>query len=301
MARSKAQTEKETEQATRPANKVAASDGGSDIYATFDTLMSTAGVDSQMKALAQSETDTATLEQALTEALQDAHRRWGLGLHHLRHEAKLSADGDIELLTDGRVTARLSDGYAAVAEAYAPMLALDERGLSQWGVLGDGYRTPAGLGAAQLKVLIEYARDFETEWTAGRGDTFHRVWRQGDTLYVEAARPASAEATLSDAAWDVIASIKDRGFQRDLMRRSEKEGMLGALLGARHAGARANLEQLPEAHFTVQSFVQTLSGSAARDPEEYRNALKTAQAALEDYQSGVTRQLAEVLRHGLKG
>ena len=269
-------------------------------YAAFDTLMSTAGVDSQIAALAASEADASTLDAALTQSLQEAQGRWGLGLHHLRHEARLTDDGDIEILTDGRPSARVSEGFGTLAQAYAPMQALDERGLSQWAALGEGHRTPGDLPLGQLKVLIEHARDFETDWSAGRGDTFHRVWRRGDTLSVEVARPASAEAALSDAAWDVIASIKDRAFQRELMRRSEKDGMLGALLGARHAGAKANLAQLPEAHFTVQAFVQTLSGAAARNVEEYRSALKTAAAALEEYQGATTRQLSEVLRHGLR-
>lgn len=271
------------------------------MYAAFDTLMATGGVDSQITALAASEADRATLEAALTQSLREAQGRWGLGLHHLQHEARLTEDGsDIEVLTDGRVSARVSEGFGALAQAYTPMQALDERGLSQWAALGEGYRAPGDLAQTQLKVLIEHARDFETEWASGRAGTFHRVWRKGDALSVEVARPASAEAALSDAAWDVIASIKDRAFQRELMRRSEKDGMLGALLGARHAGARANLAQLPEAHFTVQAFVQTVRGEAARNAEEYRTALKTAQAALDDYQGGVTRQLAEVLRHGLK-
>lgn len=273
----------------------------SNVYTAFDVWMATAGVDSQIEPLVESEADTVTLDAALTQALQEAQGRWGMGLHHQRHEARVTAEGDIELLSDGRPVARVSEGVGALATAYKEMQALDERGLSQWPVLGEGYRAPADLTGAQLKVLIEHARDFETEWAAGRGETFQRLWRKGETLFVEVARPASAEAALSDAAWDVIASIKDRAFQRELMRRSEKDGMLGALLGARHAGARANLAQLPEAHFTVQSFVQPVNGAAARDPEEYKNALKTAQAALEDYQGGVTRQLAEVLRHGLKG
>ncbi|MHA0036052.1 DNA repair protein PprA [Deinococcus sp. PESE-13] len=277
-----------------------AKDQTAGIYAAFDTLMSTAGVDSQMAALAASEADAGTLDAALTQSLQEAQGRWGLGLHHLRHEARLTDDGDIEILTDGRPSARVSEGFGALAQAYAPMQALDERGLSQWAALGEGYRAPGDLPLSQLKVLIEHARDFETDWAPGRGETFQRVWRRGDTLFVEVARPASAEAALSDAAWDVIASIKDRAFQRELMRRSEKDGMLGALLGARHAGAKANLAQLPEAHFTVQSFVQTLSGAAARNAEEYRAALKTAAAALEEYQGVTTRQLSEVLRHGLR-
>lgn len=270
-------------------------------FTSFDTLMATAAVDSQLAALEASGADAGTLEAALTESLASAQQRWGLGLHHLTHAARLGDDGEVEILVDGRPVARLSEGFEALARAYGPMQALDERGLSLWGALGDGYRSSGDLAPTQLKVLIEEARDFETHWGTGRGGMFHRVWRKEDTLHVEVARPASAEAALSDAAWDVIAGIKDRAFQRELMRRSEKQGMLGALLGARHAGAGANLARLPEAHFTVQAFVQTLTGDAARSADEYRTALKTASAALEEYQGQATRTLSEVLRHGLQG
>lgn len=270
-------------------------------FTSFDTLMATAAVDSQLAALEASGADTGTLEAALTESLNSAQQRWGLGLHHLKHAARLGDEGEIELLVGDRPVARLSEGFEALARAYGPMQALDERGLSLWGALGDGHRSSGDLASAQLKVLIEEARDFETHWSTGRAGLFHRVWRQGEALKVEVARPASAQAALSDAAWDVIASIKDRAFQRELMRRSEELGMLGALLGARHAGAGAQLARLPEAHFTVQAFVQTLTGDAARSAEEYRAALKTASAALEEYQATATRTLSEVLRHGLQG
>lgn len=271
-------------------------------HAAFDALMATAAVDSQIAPLAESGADTTTLNAALTEALVSAQRRWGLGLHHLTHTAQLTEDGertDIALLTEGRVTAHVSDGSAAIAAAYAPMQALDERGLSLWGALPDGHRAPEALPAAHLKVLIEDARDFETLWTPARGGTFTRTWRQDDTLYVEVARPASPQAALSDAAWDVITSIRDRTLQRELMTRSEEVGMLGALLAARHAGASANLARLPEAHFTVQAVVHALHGADARSAEAYRSALKNAAAELEDYQGVSTRQLSEVLKHGL--
>ena len=275
-------------------------DSAASPLAAFDTLMATAGVDGQLAALQESGADRATLDGVLSESLRTAVGRWGLGLHHLEHGARLTEEGELEVLVGGRPVTRLSEGFGALAEAYRPMQALDERGLSQWGVLPEGHRAPGDLSPAQLKVLIEEARDFETHWGSVRGGVFGRVWRQGETLSVEVARPASAEEALSDAAWDVIASIKDRAFQRELMRRSEKQGMLGALLGARHSGASANLARLPEAHFTVQAFVQTLSGAEARKTESYRAAQKTALAALEEYQGGVTRQLAEVLRHGLR-
>ncbi len=268
-------------------------------YASFDALMATAAVDSQIQSLADSGADALTLDSALTDALTAAHRRWGLGLHHLTHTARSDGD-DIVFLTDGRVTAHLSGGVETLARAYEDMRATDERGLSLWGALGEGHRLPGDAPGARLKVLIEDARDFETHWTAGRAEQYWRTWRSGETLFAEVARPASAEAALSDAAWDVITSIKDRVFQRDLMRRSEEVGMLGALLGARHAGARSNLSLLPDAHFTVQAAVHSVTGPEARNAETHRALLRAASAELDELQSHTTRQLAEVLRHGLK-
>ena len=269
-------------------------------FEAFDTLLSTAAVDSQIRALAESQPDHKTLNDALSEALQTAHQRWGLGLHHLTHEARVSDDQqDILLLTDGREIARINEEYGAIAGAYEPMRSTDENGLSQWGALEDGYRTPTDLPASSLKILIEHARNFETHWMTGRSGVFHRVWRKNDTLHIEVNRPVSAQTALSDAAWDVITSIKDRAFQRELMRRSEEVGMLGALLGARHAGAASALSRLPEAHFAVQATVHTLKGEAGRNMDEYRTALKNATAELEEAQGHITKQLSEVLRHGL--
>lgn len=283
MARTKTRTE------TAPAPS---------LHLSFDALMATAAVDSQIGALVESGADVQTIDQALTGALVTAQGRWGLGLHHLHHEARQDGE-DIVFLVDGRPAARLSEGSAALAAAYEAMRATDERGLSLWGALGDGWRVPGDAPAARLKVLIEDARDFETHWTAARGDAHHRTWRHGDTLTVEVARPASAEAALSDAAWDVITSIKDRTFQRELMRRSEELGMLGALLGARHAGARGNLNLMPDAHFTVQAAVHSVTGPDGRNAETHRALLRAATAELDELQSHTTRQLAEVLRHGL--
>ncbi|WP_412027210.1 DNA repair protein [Deinococcus yunweiensis] len=271
----------------------------------FDALMATAGVDSRVRALADSGADTPTMNAALTEALTQAQRRWGLGLHHLRHAAELieREDGvaDIALLTDGSRTELVSSGSAAIAQAYAPMQALDERGLSLWGALGEGHRVSAEAPFATLKAVIEEARDFETHWMPARGGALSRTWRSGETLHVEVARPASPQEALSDAAWDVITSIKDRTFQRELMARSEEVGLLGALLAARHSGAGANLNRLPEAHFTVQAVVVTQEGADARSAESYRTALRTAHAELEEHQAGTTRMLAQVLKHGLQG
>lgn len=292
MARAKAKDEQET-------GGVAEQQVGQ-LFAAFDALMATAAVDSQIAALAESGADHATLQAAMNEAWRTAQERWGLGLHHLQHTLELTdAQDDLILQADGREVSRFSAGYEALARAYAGMQATGDQGLSEWGALGEGHRVSADLPFSQLKVLIEEARDFETQWMPGRGELFHRVWRKGETLFVEVMRPVSPQAALSDAAWDVITSIKDRAFQRELMRRSEEVGMLGALLAARHAGAGANLARLPEAHFAVQAVVERLTGADARSPEGYRAALKLATAQLEEAQGYITGQLSEVLRRGL--
>lgn len=282
--------------------KAAETRPATDPYQTFDALMASAGLDSRLAAFAESGATPAELQAALTEHLGVALTRWGLGLHHLTHEARpeTGEDGpDIALLTDGRVTARLSEGAAAVARAYASLTAPDERGLSAWPALGEGHRLAADAPATHLKILIEDARDFETEWITARGGTHHRVWRRGETLHVEVVRPAPPETALADAAWDVITSIKDRTFQRELMRRSDEHGMLGALLGARHAGAGDALSRLPEAHFAVQAMHGTLTGPDARSADAYRTLLRTLGTELEQVQAQATRQLAELLKHGL--
>lgn len=276
----------------------------------FDALMATAQLDSTSAALADSGLTAEELNTELTASLRAAVARWGLGLHHLSHEARLTTDseeggGDLLFLADGRPVARMSEGVAALARAYASMGAPDERGLSLWAALPEGHRLSADAPAATLKVLIEEARDFETHWMTGRGGTFHRVWRastpkRGEVLSVEVMRPADAEAALSDAAWDVITSIRDRSFQRELMRRSEEVGMLGALLAARHAGAGDSLARLPEAHFAVQAMLGTLTGAEARSAEAHRALLRGLTAELEQAQQAATRVLSDVLRHGLK-
>lgn len=278
------------------------------LAASFDALMATAAIDSQIAALvASADTvaviDSKTVNAALNEALTVALQRWGLGLHHLRHTVSWQTDGaraEIVFAVGKQEVAHLSAGVDQLATAYAPLMALDERGLSLWGALPEGYRAGPDISSASLKALIEDAREFETQWLTTRGGFFQRVWRSKDTLFIEVARPASAKTALADAAWDVIASIKDRSFQRELMQRSESMGMLGALLGARHNEAKANLERLPEAHFALQAVVHTLKGDQGRSMAEYRQQLKNASAELSEYQALVTKQLADVLRHGLR-
>ncbi|PYE52713.1 DNA repair protein [Deinococcus yavapaiensis] len=271
-------------------------------FETFDALMATAAVDSVIAPLARDGADGVTLNRELSAALAVAHDRWGLGLLHLRHEAHLVQGGDradIALLVDGREAARVSAGSAAIRASYEAMRATDENDLSAWGVLPDGHRAVIK-NSAQVRVLIEDARDFETHWTTERSGAYSRVWRSGDTLGVEVHRPASPSTALSDAAWDAIASIKNRTLQRELMQRSNTVGMLGALLGARHKNAAAALEHLPEAHFTIRSVVVRATGSEGRDFERYKALVKEATAQLEDLQAAGTRHLGQLLALGLK-
>lgn len=284
--------------------ETAATRGGEDALGRFAGIVGTAGVESQVRALQEEGADEPTLNAALTREWQLAHDRWGLGLLHLRHAAQLlrGEDGtpDVALLVDGTPRARVSEGARAVAGTYAAMQALGAEGLSEWGVLPDGHRAALKGGSAQLRVLIEDARDFETHWTPERGGIWTRTWRQGDTLAVEVHRPASPATALADAAWDVITRVKDRNFQRELMERSNSVGMLGALLGARHSGAESALDRLPEAHFAVSSEVVRESGREGRSLERWKAMLREATTALDEFQNAGTKRLAAVLSSGLR-
>ena len=274
-----------------------------DALGAFAALVSTAGVDSDVRALEAGGADEPTLNEQLTRELQLAHDRWGLGLGHLRHTARLVREGDVTdvaLLVDGAPRVTVLAGAREVAATYAGMQALGAEGLSEWGVLEDGHRVTLKGGLGQLRVLIEDARDFETHWTPERGGLWVRTWRRGETLAVEVHRPASPATALADAAWDVIASIKDRNFQRELMERSNSVGLLGALLGARHSGAGDALGRLPEAHFAVSSAVVRESGREGRSLERWKAMVREATDLLEDLQKAGTRGLAAVLSSGLK-
>ncbi|AFZ67756.1 hypothetical protein [Deinococcus peraridilitoris] len=268
----------------------------------FDALMATAGVESTIVKHAASGADSQTLNDELTRSLQLAHDRWGLGLLHLRHEARLDRgeDTDVILLVDGREVARLSQGAAAISATYETMRAQNADDLSDWGVLPEGHRVTLKAGNNQMRVLVEDARDFETHWSSERGGAFVRTWRQGETLAVEVHRPASPGTALADAAWDAIMSIKDRNFQRELMERSNSVGMLGALLGARHKDAGRALERLPEAHFAVRSTVVRMTGGAQREFDQWRSMVREGLDQLDELQKTTTRHLTEILRHGLK-
>ena len=291
-----------TKAARQPASTRTQTTPQNDPFRAFDALVNTAGVDSLTAPLAQEGADSATLNAALTEALRLAHDRWGLGLLHLQHDAQVAGAGaerDILLLVDGREVARLSQGAARISAAYETLRAQNADDLSEWGVLPEGHRTTLK-NPAQLRVLIEDARDFETLWTAERSASFTRSWRAGDTLGVEVHRPASPATALADAAWDAIMSIKDRGMQRELMERSNSVGMLGALLGARHKDAARVLEGLPEAYFTVRSSVVRARGADARDTERHKAMLKEAGDQLGDLQKTTTQAVAALLKLGLR-
>lgn len=275
-----------------------------DALTRFAAIVGTAGVESQARALQEEGADDSALNAALTREWELAHDRWGLGLLHLRHAAQVVREGteaaDVALLVDGTVRARVSEGARAVAGTYAAMQALGAEGLSEWGALPDGHRAALKGGSAQLRVLIEDARDFETHWTAERGGFWTRTWRQGETLAVEVHRPASPATALADAAWDVITRVRDRNFQRELMERSNSVGMLGALLGARHSGAERALDRLPEAHFAVSSAIVRESGREGRSLERWKAMSREAAQSLDELQSAGTKRLAAVLSSGLR-
>ncbi|KEF34233.1 MULTISPECIES: hypothetical protein [Deinococcus] len=276
----------------------------SGVLSQFAALVATAGVTSEAPALYAGGADDAQLHGVLSDELRLAHDRWGLGLLHLRHAAELrrgeGGELDIALLVGDTECARVSEGPQALAATYAVMTAPGAEGLSEWGVLPEGHRVALRPGTAQLRVLIEDARDFETHWTPERGGVWVRTWRQGETLGVEVHRPASPATALADAAWDVITSIKDRTFQRELMERSNSVGMLGALLGARHRGAGEALAQLPEAHFAVSSAVLRVQGAEGRSLERWRAMLREGTEQLDALQRAGTKRLAAVLSSGLR-
>ncbi|SMB79091.1 hypothetical protein [Deinococcus hopiensis] len=267
----------------------------------FQALLATAAITADVQTIT-AQPDTNDVDAQLTHLLRQAQDRWGFGLHHLQHTARWTGQ-TIELLADGRVAADLNADPARIASAYASMSAPDENGLSSWPVLGEGHRT-AIKSPAQLRVLIEDAREFETLWTPEKNSLTYRVWRtqtiEGEQLAVEYARPTSAAELLADAAWDVITRIKDRSLQRDLMKRSEDGGILQAFLSARHKNAATNLATLAEAHFTVQGNVGRLTGSAARDFDAFRALQRATAEELLALHEGAVKKVASTLHGELK-
>lgn len=265
----------------------------------FQRLLATAQIDADVASIVA---DPASADARLTELLRRALDRWGHGLHHLDHRAVLNDAGEIAFFAGKTQVGRAGEDAEHLARSYASLSAPNADGLSDWSVLGEGYRTPVR-NAAQLRVLIEDARDFETLWTPERG-LFLRLWRRTENgqevMATEYAQPVNAAQLLGDAAWDAIQGIKDRALQRELMERSAKGGLLQAFLSARHKDAERHLGSLPETHFTVQSNVTRLTGADARDYAAVRAAQKDTADELKAMQDRAVKGMVELLRSDLR-
>lgn len=265
----------------------------------FQRLLATAQIDADIAGIVA---DPASADARLTDLLRAALDRWGHGLHHLDHRAVLTDAGEIQFFAGKTLVGRAGEDAEHLARSYASLSAPNAEGLSDWSVLGEGYRTPIR-NAAQLRVLIEDARDFETLWTPERG-LFLRLWRRTENgqevTAVEYVQPVNAAQLLGDAAWDAIQGIKDRALQRELMERSAKGGLLQAFLSARHKDAERHLGSLPETHFTVQSNVTRLTGADARDYAAVRTAQKETADELKAMQDRAVKGMVELLRSDLR-
>lgn len=265
----------------------------------FQRLLATAQIDADVAGIVA---DPASADARLTDLLRAALDRWGHGLHHLDHRAVLTDAGEIQFFSGKTLVGRAGEDAEHLARSYASLSAPNAEGLSDWSVLGEGYRTPIR-NAAQLRVLIEDARDFETLWTPERG-LFLRLWRRTENgqevTAVEYVQPVNAAQLLGDAAWDAIQGIKDRALQRELMERSAKGGLLQAFLSARHKDAERHLGSLPETHFTVQSNVMRLTGADARDYAAVRTAQKETADELKAMQDRAVKGMVELLRSDLR-
>lgn len=265
----------------------------------FQRLLTTAQIDADVAGIVA---DPASADARLTDLLRAALDRWGHGLHHLDHRAVLTDAGEIQFFAGKTLVGRAGEDAEHLARSYASLSAPNAEGLSDWSVLGEGYRTPIR-NAAQLRVLIEDARDFETLWTPERG-LFLRLWRRTENgqevTAVEYVQPVNAAQLLGDAAWDAIQGIKDRALQRELMERSAKGGLLQAFLSARHKDAERHLGSLPETHFTVQSNVMRLTGADARDYAAVRTAQKETADELKAMQDRAVKGMVELLRSDLR-
>ncbi|WP_424952689.1 DNA repair protein [Deinococcus sp.] len=237
---------------------------------------------------------------ALTElsaALSRAHDAWGLGLRHLRHEVRAEDGGTLSLYADRTRIGSAEDAPEALAATYAGMQALDERGLSSWAVLPEGHRVMLEGGSRQLKVLVEDARDFESQWAVHTGGMHLRTGRQvseqlGEDLWVEVARPTSGRDLVQDAAWEVVERIKDRALRRSLQKQAEERGILGAVLSARSGEVEAAMRRSPGLYFTVNAAV---ARGPLRTLDGWRGLQKEATAALETAQEAQVNRLVAML------
>ena len=230
--------------------------------------------------------------EQLSAALTQAHESWGYGLRHVRHEIRLEDGGELGLYADRARLGSATDTPEVLAAAYASMQADDEQGRSAWAVLPEGHRVTLEPGNRQLKVLVEDARDFETHWAAAANGTAQRTGRQGDDLWVEVFRAAPGRDLVQDAAWEVVERIKDRALRRELQRRAEEKGILGALLGARGEGIEAAMKRSPSLHFTVNAAV---ARTQERSFEAWKAVQKEAAAALEAAQQAQVERLVSLL------
>lgn len=228
----------------------------------------------------------------LSADLTRAHEAWGLGLRHVQHEVRAEEGGTLGLYADGARVGSPQDAPDALAAAYATMQAVDADGLSSWPVLPEGHRFTLEAGSRQIRVLIEDGRDFESHWTAHTGGLHYRTGRRGEDLWVEAFRAAPGRDLVQDAAWEVVERIKDRALRRELQRRAEVKGILGAVLGARGEAVEASMRRSPGLHFTVSAAVMH---STARTLDAWKALQKEAVATLETAQKAQVDRLVELL------
>ncbi|WP_293913774.1 DNA repair protein [Deinococcus sp.] len=229
---------------------------------------------------------------AMSSLLGRAHDLWGLGLRHLRHEVRFEDGGALALYADRSRIGSAQDTPEALAAAYAGLQAQDEQGRSAWAVLPEGHRLSLEPGMRQLRVLIEDARDFETTWAAAGHALFTRTGRQGEALWYEAYRAAPGRELVQDAAWEVVERIKDRSLRRELQRRAEEKGILGALLGARGGGVEAAMQRSPSLHFTVNAAVLR---TTERSLDTWKALQKEALGTLEAAQQAQVERLVALL------
>ena len=105
-------------------------------------------------------------------------------------------------------SAGAQDAPEQLAATYATMQAQDEDGRSAWAVLPEGHRVRLEGGTRQMRVLVEDARDFETQWAAHGSGISIRTGRTGEDLWVEVFRAVDGRNLVQDAAWEVVERIK---------------------------------------------------------------------------------------------
>jgi hypothetical protein len=249
----------------------------------LQALIRTALPDAELREL-----ETAELSAVLTRA----HDLWGLGLRHLRHEVRAEDGGALGLYADRTRIGSATDSPEALAAAYAGLQAQDEQGRSAWAALPEGHRLTLEPGYRQLRVLVEDARDFETTWASAGHALSTRTGRQGEDLWAEAFRAAPGRELVQDAAWEVVERIRDRALRRELQRRAEEKGILGALLGARGGGVEAAMQRSPSLHFTVNAAV---ARTTERSLDAWKAIQKEALSTLEAAQQAQVERLVALL------